>query len=293
MADQRQAGTIYDLGYQRYTGARLGRGYAFRTLFAHAFRTAFGAGRGQKAQQLPVIAVMLVIAPAIIQVGIAAATGSTQVINYAQQLQFTAFVLALFTAGQAPEVIVGDRELGTLSLYLSRSLHTTDYAMAKLLALFTAIGVLTFGPQLVMFGGKVLLNEAPWTAFKNEAEMLLPIAAGTLLAAFYLAAVGLSLASIARKRNSASAIVVAFFIVLPTVSALAIDIAKGDVKRYMVLLNPFLLMTGFANWMFDVQARRGMVGRAELPGEYYAYAIIGTCMLAVIGLAFRYRKAEE
>ena len=35
------AGTIYDIGYRNYEGARLGRGYAFRTLYVHSLRTAF------------------------------------------------------------------------------------------------------------------------------------------------------------------------------------------------------------------------------------------------------------
>ncbi|HEY4659297.1 MAG TPA: ABC transporter permease subunit [Gemmatimonadaceae bacterium] len=293
MADERAAGTIYDIGYQHYDGPRRGRGYAFRTLFAFSFRTAFGQGRGQRAHLVPFLVSLLVVLPAIIPIGIASVSGQTAAINYAQHLEFSAFFLALFTAGQSGELIVADRETGTLSLYLSRSLHSTDYALAKLVALAAAILALTLVPQLMMFTGKVFLSETPWTAFQGEWKKLIPMVGGTLLASFYLAAVGLALAATSRRRNYASAMVIAYFVVLPALSGIATEIARGDAKRYMVLLNPFLLMTGFANWLYDVQARRGMLRRADLPGELYLYVIAGTCALAIAGLLWRYWKAEE
>lgn len=293
MADPRPAGTIYDLGHQHYTGRRRGRSYAFGTLFAHSFRTAFGQGRGQRAQQVPALVSLLVVIPAVIQVGIAGATGRPEMINYAQQLALTSFFLALFTAAQAPELIVADRENGTLSLYLSRSLHSTDYAIAKLFALAAALLALTLGPQLVMFGGKVLLSATPWDAFKGEWTKLMPMAGGTLLAAFYMAAVGLSLASLAVKRNSASAFVISFFVVLPAVSGVAFQIARGDTQRFMALINPFTLMSGFATWLFDAQLNGRMVRVANLSGSAYAAVVAATCVVAIAGLLARYWTPRE
>ena len=49
--------------------------------------------------------------------------------NYATQLNLTAFLLALFGAVQAPELVVTDKQQGVLSLYLSRPLTAADYAM--------------------------------------------------------------------------------------------------------------------------------------------------------------------
>ena len=51
------AGAIYDIGYRNYEGARLGRGYAFRTLYVHSLRTAFGLGRGGRVAHRPLGAV--------------------------------------------------------------------------------------------------------------------------------------------------------------------------------------------------------------------------------------------
>jgi ABC-2 type transport system permease protein len=293
VADPRAAGTIYDLGYEHYAGPRRGRWYAFRTLVAFSFRAAFGTGRGQRAQVIPFIVCILVIVPAAMQVAFAAAMGRGELINYAQHLEFCSFFLALFAASQAPELIVGDRESGTLSLYLSRSLHPTDYALAKLVALALALLALTLGPQLVMFSGKVLTSETPWQAFLDEYKKLAPIVGGTLLASCYMAAIGLSLAVTAARRAYASAIIIAFFVLMPAVATVAGEIAQGDTKRYMVLFNPFLLMTGFANWLFDVQSNSYTLQHANLPGRYYLYVMAATCVIGVAALLYRFRKAEE
>src|SRR3954471_22142922 len=175
MAEARAAGTIYDLGYQRYAGRRLGRNNAIANLIRYSFRAAFGMGRGAKSKLLPMIVTGVVFLPAIVQVAVASATGRPEVVNYAGQLNFSAFLLALFVAVQAPELVVTDKQQGVLSLYLSRPLTATDYAMSKMFALSGAMLCITLGPQLFMFLGKVLLSATPWTLFKTEYPQLGPI----------------------------------------------------------------------------------------------------------------------
>ena len=46
-------GSIYDLGYQGYSGPRLGRRSAVLALFTQTFRSAFGIGRGGRAKIAP------------------------------------------------------------------------------------------------------------------------------------------------------------------------------------------------------------------------------------------------
>jgi ABC-type transport system involved in multi-copper enzyme maturation permease subunit len=220
-------------------------------------------------------------------------------INYAQHVQLASLFLALFAAGQAAEVIVGDRETGTLSLYLSRPIHSKDYALAKFLALTAAFFVLTFGPQFTMFAGKVLLSETPWPAFKGEYGKLWPMLAGSTLISVYMASIGMSLASIAPKKNIGSAIVIAFFLFLPAIQGLATQIARGsENQKYMVLLNPFMVEAGLVNWLYDVQTRRGgmfnrSINRADLDGDLYLWVILGTSLVAIAGLVWRYRKSSE
>src|SRR3954471_20634092 len=114
MSDARAAGTIYDLGYQPYAGPRYGRWYAFRTLVLYSLRAAFGLGRGERARMGPMIVTAIVYLPALIRIAIASASNMPQLISYSGHLEFTAFLLALFAASQAPELSVADRQQGVL-----------------------------------------------------------------------------------------------------------------------------------------------------------------------------------
>ncbi len=65
-------GSIYDLGYQRYSGVRLGRRHAVRALFSYSLRGAFGIGRSGRAKIAPFALAFLALLPALIAVGISA-----------------------------------------------------------------------------------------------------------------------------------------------------------------------------------------------------------------------------
>jgi ABC-2 type transport system permease protein len=293
MSEVRAAGTIYDLGYQRYTGSRLGRLHSIQALLSHSFRTAFGIQRGSRAKLVPIIVAAVVFFQAVVQIAVAAAMGTPAFINSARHLEFSAFLLALFAAAQAPELVVTDRQQGVLSLYLSRPLTGTDYALAKLGAMISAMVVITMVPELMLFGGKIAVAIEPWAAFKGEWRKLGPIIGGTFLTACMLGAIGLALSSMAGKRAYASASVIAFFLLLPAASELIRNVATGDVKRYAILANPTLLIIGFLNWLFDIEARRRTaIGRADLPGSTYLYVMLAVTAVCVAVLILRYRKSE-
>src|SRR5258708_11745363 len=291
MPETRAAGTIYDLGYQRYGGQRLGRDNAIANLIRYSFRAAFGVGRGPKARFLPMIVTTVVFLPAVVQVGIASATGRPEVVNYAGQLNFTAFLLALFVAVQAPELVVTDKQQGVLSLYLSRPLTATDYAMSKMFALTGAMLCITLGPQLFMFFGKVLLSSTPWALFKSEYPQLAPIIGGTLMTSIFVAAIGLSLSSLSSKRANATASVIAAFLVLPAAAEIIRAVTTGSIRRYAPLANPILVISGFVTWLFDVQAgKRAVITRLDLPGQTYLYVMIVVTILGVAMLVLRDRR---
>jgi hypothetical protein len=71
---------IHDIGYQRYDGPRLGRGYAARSLFTHGLRVAFGLGRSAKAKIFPWIIIGMVSAIALI-VAVTRAQGGARVVQ--------------------------------------------------------------------------------------------------------------------------------------------------------------------------------------------------------------------
>jgi ABC-2 type transport system permease protein len=294
MAETRAAGAIYDLGYQRYSGQRLGRGYAVWRLITYSYRQAFAFGRPLRARIAPMIVFAVTLFPAIAQVAAANFTGQATIINYGLYLSFTTGFLAMFAAAQAPELVVGDRQHGVLALYLSRPLRGTDYAWAKLAAMMLAMLTLTLTPQILLFISKIFLAiDPPWTAFKAEAPKLFAIIGGTIGTSLYMASIGLAISSLAARRAFANAGVIAYFLLMPAATVIFNNLATGDAKRYSVLANPAWLVVGFTNWLFDIEARRrSVVGRADLPGTAYLLAILGISAVFITVLMLRYRKSE-
>ena len=286
-------GALYDLGYQRYTGVRLQRANSVRTLFGFSLRTAFGLGRGARSKAIPAIILAVVFIPAIVSVGAASTTGFSALISYDNHLQFTSFLIALFAAAQAPELIVTDRQYGVLTLYLARPLTGVLYALAKLAALVAAMMVLTLGPQLLLFLGKVFIAVSPWTAFKDEWTVLGPLILGTLTVSCFIGSVAMAISSFGGRRAYASASVIGFFLLVPAAATVIRSLATGQTKRYLILAHPIQVITGFGNWIFHIEAkRRTQVGRAELPGSYYFAVMLAVIAIATTVLLLRYRRNE-
>ncbi|HEX3865936.1 MAG TPA: ABC transporter permease subunit [Gemmatimonadaceae bacterium] len=290
---EQTAAAIYDLGYQRYTGVRRGRLYAIRALLAFTYRSAFGIGRGQKAKTMPSVLTGVVYLWAAGQIMFASSAGLTEFINYANFFEFTTLIVALFAAAQAPECIVTDKQQGVISLYLSRPLYASDYALAKIGGLTAAMLVITLGPQLLLFAGKMAISASPWSAFEGEWTKLFPIVGGTVLASVFIASVALLLSSFTSRRGYGTAAVIVFFLLAPVVVNMFRAVTTGGVRRYSLLLHPMYLMVGFANWLFDIEAkRRTVVGRADLPGSTYLMALVMYSVLCVVLLMRRVRRLD-
>ena len=65
-------GSIYDLGYRRYLGPRLGRRHAVASLVRHSLRQAYGLGRPARSKVVPVGLLLLATLPAVVALGFAA-----------------------------------------------------------------------------------------------------------------------------------------------------------------------------------------------------------------------------
>jgi len=103
-----EAGIIYDIGYQRYEGARLGRGYAFRTLFAHSMRQAWGLGRGGKALIIPFLLLFLICMPAVVQVLVGVVSGGEgKLLEYSTYFRYVQPLVLLFWLVAYAVLLVG------------------------------------------------------------------------------------------------------------------------------------------------------------------------------------------
>ena len=290
---------IYDIGYQHYHGPRLGRANAIRTLASYSFASAFGFRRGERAKIVPLLLLGFVFLPAVVQVAGAVSTGQTSLINYGMHIRFVVLFLAIFAASQAPELIVADRQYGTLQLYLSRALRPTDYVLARLGALIGAFLVMTMLPELTMFVGKVFISAQPWQALVDDWRTLGPIIGGSILLSWYMASLGLSLASASARRAYGSALVIAFFLLMPAVSRIGHAIATKDLSRYTLLVSPWYVFGGLIDWLFGLPAIVRRPGfrfnprPPEFTGPWFLWVMIGTAAVATVALLLRYRRLEQ
>ncbi|MBL6277674.1 ABC transporter permease [Micromonospora fiedleri] len=284
-------GVIHDIGYQRYTGPRLGRRAVFGALYVHGVRTAFGLGRSAKAKIFPwlVVGIVLMVAGAVTAIG--SQIGET-LMTYAQFADSMSWLVIFFVAVAAPELVSRDLRSGVLPLYFSRPLPTADYPMAKLLALATALWMLLGAPQLVMFLGAAFTGNdmgAVW----DELLDLLPGLLYAGLWAVVFAAVGLLIAALTGKRAfAAGGIVAVFLMTTPIVGVLSI-LPSQAANQLAGIASPSTLVQGIGIWTMRDQLITDPDALGPDLGAFGpVYALVAALLVAacVALLLARYRK---
>ncbi|SCG79105.1 ABC transporter permease [Micromonospora humi] len=284
-------GVIHDIGYQRYTGPRLGRRQVFGALYGHGLRTVFGLGRSAKAKIFPwlVVAVVTVVAAGL--TAVRSQIGQV-VLTYAQFADAMSWLVIFFVAVAAPELVSRDLRSGVLPLYFSRPLPRGDYALAKLAALITALWLLLGGPQLVMFLGAAFTTSRGMRGVWDELLDLLPGLLYAGLWAVVFASIGLLVASLTGKRAfAAGGIVAVFLMTTPVVGVLSI-MPSRTVNELAFLASPSSLVSGVGTWALGDLLTQGQEGGIPIGGFGPVYAVVALLLVAacVSLLLLRYRK---
>ncbi|MFV2022199.1 ABC transporter permease [Micromonospora sp. LOL_023] len=286
---------MHDIGYQRYTGTRLGRRHVVGALYAHSLRTAFGLGRSAKAKIFPWFIVAIVVAVAAGLVAIRTQIGEV-LLSYAQFADAMSWLVIFFVAVVAPELVSRDLGSGVLPLYFSRPLRIADYPLAKFAALATAVFMLLGVPQLVMFLGGAFTTETGWSGVWNEVTDLAPGLVYALLWAAVFSAIGLTVASVTGKRAFAAGGVVAVFLMTtPIVGVLGV-LPSVTANQLAGLAAPSTLVQGTGLWLFRdalvTSPDGGGIGIGDF-GPVYGLVTVALIAGCVVALLARYRKAAR
>ncbi len=296
-------GVIHDIGYQRYTGPRLGRGYATRSLYAHGLRSAFGLGRSAAAKIFPWGVLALLVMIAVVFAAIRAQTGLVVMPSW----QFPAslvgglfFWVLLFCAVAAPELVSRDLRSGVLPLYFSRPISRSDYPLAKFAALVSAVFLLLLAPLLVLFLGGAF-GSADVSLVGDE---VIEFSKGVLMAAIVALLYGslsLLISSLSGRRAVASALTVGLILfTLPVVGVLhgiawsqrmseeGPTGAALQLEQLANLASPITLPTGVADWFFDDPFFD--VGPY---GPLYLAVLLGLVVVSLLLTLLRYRKVAR
>ena len=281
---QRPAGVIHDIGYQRYTGVRLGRAYATRSLYVHGVRSAFGLGRGPKSKIFPWFAAAGLMLFAVIDVAVRSKTGQNP-IHYLDLPRDGVVLILLFLATAAPELVSRDLRNKTLPLYFSRPLGRTDYAVAKLAALITAVFAILVAPMAVMFAGGAFTLHGGHAVWREFTDFL----GGVLFAAIVAvidSAVALLIASLLRRSAIATAVIAGYFLLTTAIGGAIGAIVGGNTgKNVRDMISPPTIAEGLKLWIYRLSENKlGPYGPVFL-----IIAIVMTTVATAL-LVVRYRR---
>jgi ABC-2 type transport system permease protein len=281
------AGVIHDLGYQRYTGPRLGRRYAALSLYMHSLRTAFGLGRSAKAKVFPWIVVGFTFVVAVVAVVVRSQTNMV-FISYLQYPDNVGVPLLLFLAVVTPELVSRDLQTHVLPLYFSRPLGRNDYALGKLAAVVSAAWLILAGPELLMLLGGIFSQKDGWSGAWHEFTDFLGGITYAAIMALVFGSLALLIASLASRRAiAAAAIVGAFLVTAPVVGVLSVF--GGDLRMLAPILNPVTLVVGVKEELFHT--KQGM--DLGVYGPMYVSVAVALVIICGTLLAARYRRVAQ
>ena len=289
------ASVIHDLGYQRYDGLRLGRAQIIRALAWHSFRAAFGLGRGAKAKIVPLVALVALCLPAVVN-AFAMSRGNPRVVDYDTYTPaLRDLVMTVFVAVQAPELVSRDLRSRVLPLYFARPIKTIDYPLAKYLAFTAACLVMMEVPLLLLYAGSIA-NVHGGSAVWAQTTALIPGLLVRLMWAVVLAAISLFLASLTGRRAFATGAVAIVLLLTFTLAEILLQVegqqSQGSLAdKVSGLFSPYTLFDGVRMWLGGTNPADSVPNPGGF-GAVYAIVLIAVTALCLAGLAARYRKAR-
>ena len=298
------SGTIYDLGYQGYDGPRLGRFYALRSLYVLSVRNAFGIGRGALPKAMAFTLVAFAFFPAVLALILGAVLPSDEfeIFQPHEYYELIQYILVLFVAAIASDLVGNDRRSHTLALYFSRPIERDDYALAKIAALSSSLLALTVVPQLLMFAGNALgaSDGLDWVR-DNAGDLPRIVASGVVLCVTF-GCVGVVIASYAERRAFSMISVIAIFLVTFTAVSTVASLSDNQELRYLLFVSPLHVVEGSTLYIFDAipawSDAAGAISRddtsdqiayADFPGYIWPLAALAWSALASAIVVRRYR----
>lgn len=282
-------GVIHDIGYQRYEGPRLGRGFAARSLYVHSVRSAFGLGRSAWAKVLPVGLLAIVSIAALVLVVVNTQL-PTQVIDYIGIASTFTFAATVFVAIVAPELVSVDLRSNLLQLYLSRPLRRSNYALTKLASLATATFLLFAIPMLILFLGMAFsTDDGIGGVFDELGGLVIGLLSAAIHAAL-LASFALPIASLSGRRVFATGMIIGVFLIMTPVSASLRAFGDGAAAQLAGVLDPASLLNGVDQWLFGAGLRLVETGPY---GGVYALVTVALIALGTAASVWRYKKVKS
>jgi ABC-2 type transport system permease protein len=239
-------GTVFDIGYQPYTGTREGRDRSRRAVYKDGVRIALGLGRGARAKILPWFFLTILSGIALIMALIAGAAerlggpGAAQQMNlptHSDYYGIASIILFVFAAVVGPDLLCPDRRDGTINLYLVRPLTGTDYIFSRWAAFLTVMIIATWLPQSILFLGLSMGDPEPVSYLRENWQDVPRFMLSGLAMAVYCTNIAMLTASFTARRAYASVFLVGLFVITtPFTVGLAQEVA-GAPGQWISMFN--------------------------------------------------------
>jgi ABC-2 type transport system permease protein len=294
------SGTVFDIGYQPYTGRREGRGRSRVAIFKDGFRTALGFGRGARAKILPWFFIGVLTAISLVMAIVAGAAerlggpGTAERANLPSHSDFygiASIILFVFAAVVGPELLCPDRRNRVISLYLVRPLTGSDYIASRWASFLVVMLAAAWLPQVILFLGLSMGDAVPIQYLRNHwLDVPRFLAAGAAMAA-YATTLALLAASFTTRRAYASVFLVGLFVITaPFTVGLAQEL-DGAAGRWVSMFNLTSIPVHVNDVIFnDVSEITDMAPARELGARmlvmwYFLWTIVPAAILW-----WRYRR---
>ncbi len=293
-------GTVFDIGYQPYTGVREGRSRGRRAIFKDGVRTALGFGRGGRAKVLPWFFIVALSAIGLVFAIVAAAANTmggpgtaakVDIPSHSDYYGIASVLLFVFSAVVAPDLLSPDKRNGVINLYRTRPITGTDYIVSRWAAFLSVMLIAVWLPQVLLFLGLSGSDPAPMDyVTKHWLDIPRFILAGAAIAV-YATNLAMLTASFTSRRAYASVFLVGLFVIsAPFAVGLAQD-TQGTAGKFISLFELTAIPVHVNDIIFGDMSEMTehspakKLGSAVLIGWYFAWTVIPGLILWT-----RYRK---
>lgn len=293
-APDRRYGEVFDRGYSHYTGQRLGRRQAFRSLVGYSMKRAMGIRKRWTAKVLPFLLYAAALIPLVVMIGVNAVIPDAEFATYSDYLAAIFVIIGIFVATTAPEMLCVDRHERTLPLYFSRAITRFDYVLAKLTAMTLLTMTLSLVPLVILWLGNQLVSDRPWRAIRENIDDLWRVMLTGSLIALVLGTIGLVVSSFTNRKPIAVTIIIIGFLMTTAIANAGLELLEEyDWSRYLILVSVLDTFEGLYDHIIPDNVTGTAIARANLPLAVYLGYLVALVAAGILILRWRYRPRDE
>lgn len=269
--DSRATGTIHDLGYKRYVGARLAASTRWLVItknhIAYAWKTWW---RFKSSLGLAVVVTVIAggvmfllqdrnVKGVVLPSGIAATLTDATLPRAIQWYSRVAFLVSLTIGAR---VVAGDMHSGAFTFYFARSVRPRDYVLGKLVGQFAIVGAIYMAGPLLLAIARLGLADST-----DELVSLLPVIPKALaigaLGTLAFAAVPLGFSALVGNPRYAMALWATYYLVVGGMAWVLSRITESGIAALDIAAS----LDRVVFWLYDLEL---VWGRAKRIDPYVA-----------------------